>query len=282
MKAEDFTQQLIKNLLPRHMRRRVMHWHKFRQADYILVSYPKCGRTWLRVMLSHYYVERYGLAEGSLLDFANLHYQNPAVPKIFLSNDVLNEVLHRTRSPEIIDNDKSAYYHRNVIYLARDPRDVVVSMYFQRSKRDSNYRGSLLEFINDEVDGLNTIIRFYNAWAAALPKIDRSLLIKYEDMRADPGATLGRFLEFTGHTPDPVMVQNAVEASSFERMKKMERNNQFERSWLKAGDVKDEESFKVRRGKIGGYTDYLEEDGIASVNRLINERLAPDFGYQSP
>jgi hypothetical protein len=64
-------------------------------------------------------------------------------------------------------------------------------------------------------------------------------------------------------------------------MKKMERNNEFSRSWLRAVDVQDEESFKVRRGKIGGYTDYLEDNEIAAVNRLIDEQLAPDFGYQS-
>jgi hypothetical protein len=77
------------------------------------------------------------------------------------------------------------------------------------------------------------------------------------------------------------MIQNAVDASSFERMKKMEHNNEHDRSWLKAGDVQDEESFKVRRGKIGGYIDYLEDDEIAIVNRLIGETLVPDFGYQS-
>lgn len=281
MKAEDFTQYLIKTFLLKHPRRRANHRHKFRKADYILVSYPKCGRTWLRVMLSHYYVERYGLVDGSLLDFANLHYQNPEVPKIFLSNDVLNEVFHQTLPPEAISGDKSVYYHRKVIYLVRDPRDVVVSMYFQRSKRDTGYQGSLMDFIKDDIYGLNTIIRFYNVWAAALPKIDQSLLLKYEDMRADPGEILKSLLEFTGHSPDPAMIQNAVDASSFERMKKMEQNDEHDRSWLKAGNVQDEESFKVRRGKIGGYIDYLEDDEIATVNRLIGETLAPDFGYQS-
>ena len=126
---------------------------------------------------------------------------------------------------------------------------------------------------------MQTIIRFYNAWAAALPRVGKSLLIRYEDMRADPGAVLARLLEFTGHDPDRDMVQRAVEASSFERMKKMERNNEFDRSWLKAGDSTDEESFKVRRGKIGGYADYLEDTDIERLNRLIRETLAPDFGY---
>lgn len=279
MKPEDLPQQLIKTFLPKDLRRRANHWYKFRKADYILVSYPKCGRTWLRVMLSHYYAERYGLAPGSLLDFANLHYQNPEIPRIFLSNDVLNEVLHRTRPPEVIDRDKTAYYGRRVIYLARDPRDVVVSMYFQRSKRDRNYQGSLLDFIDDDIDGLKTIIRFYNAWAAALPRIEHSLMLRYEDMRADPAAVVTRLLAFTGHEADRDMVQHAVEASSFERMKKMERNNEFERSWLKAGDSRDEESFKVRRGKIGGYADYLEEADIERLNRLIRENLAPEFRY---
>jgi len=281
MKPEDFTQQLIKTCLPRSQRWRAIQWYKFRKADYIVVSYPKCGRTWLRVMLSHYYVERYGLAEGSLLDFANLHYQDTAVPRIYLTHDVINRVLRRFRSPGDVSSDKSAYLRRKVIYLARDPRDVVVSMYFQRTRRDTSYQGSLLDFVNDEIDGLDMIIQFYNVWAAALKKIDQSLLVRYEDMQADPGATLIRLFEFMEHDPDPVMVQNAVDASSFDRMKKMERNNEFNRSWLKAGNVSDEESFKVRRGKVGGYIDYLESDEIAAINRLINEKLVPDFGYQS-
>ena len=275
MKPEDLPQRLIKALLPRNARRKVNRWYKFRTADYILVSYPKCGRTWLRVMLSNYYVERYGLAHGALLDFANLHLQNREIPRIFLSNDIPHTVI----PPEAISVDKSAYYDRKVIYLTRDPRDVVVSMYFQRTRRDTNYTGNLRDFIFARVGGIETMIRFYNVWADSFPKIKNLLLIRYEDMKADPERTLTGLLQFLGPDPDREIVHNAVEAASFDRMKNMERDNAFARSWLKAGNVNDEESFKVRRGKIGGYADYLDKEDIEKLNRLIESRLSPVFGY---
>jgi hypothetical protein len=261
------------------MANRVNRWYKFRKADYILVSYPKCGRTWLRAMLSKYYTERYGLPAGTLLDFANLHYQNREIPRIFLTHDVINNVLNRIVPPDAISTDKSVYYKRNIIYLARDPRDMVVSMYFQRTRRDKDYTGRLQDFIHNDVGGLDTIIRFYNAWADSFPHIDRLLLLKYEEMRADPLLTLVKLFEFMDHAPDREIIQHSIDACSFERMKKMERDNQFSRSWLKAGDVNDEESFKVRRGKIGGYTDYLDADEIGKIENIIKSRLSPVFGY---
>ena len=84
MKPEDLPQKLIKILLPRKLRRNANRWYKFRRADYLIVSYPKCGRTWLRVILSYCYVERYALASGSVLDFANLHYMDRQYPEYSL------------------------------------------------------------------------------------------------------------------------------------------------------------------------------------------------------
>ena len=50
--------------------------------------------------------------------------------------------------------------------------------------------------------------------------------------------------------------------------------------FLRAGDVRDPESFKVRRGKIGGYEDYLSaEDRQYATDALT--RLDPRFGYES-
>ena len=280
MKPEDLPQRLFKTFLPRKTANRVNRWYKFHRADYFLVSYPKCGRTWLRTMMSKYYTERYSLPGNLLLDFAYYHYMNREIPRIFFTNDALNNVLQGIAPPETISRDKSAYYDRNVIYLARDPRDVVVSMYFQRTKRDRNYTGSLQDFIHNDIGGLDTIIRFYNAWADSFPNIERLLILKYEEMRADPNRTLARLLDFTGHTPDAGIIQNAIDACSFERMKRMERDNEFNRSWLKAENVNDDESYKVRRGKIGGYTDYLDADEIGIIDNKISSSLAPVFGYQ--
>ena len=275
MKAEDLPQKLIKTFLPREMRLRANRWYKFHTADNYIVSYPKCGRTWLRVLLSNYYIERYGLKSGSLLDFANLHQQNRDIPKIFFTHYIKNTAI----TPEDINTDIPKVFKDTPVFLVRDPRDVIVSLYFQRTRRDMNYTGSLVDFIYGESGGLATLIRYYNVWADYLTGAKNYLLIRYEDLCTGTSAELTRLLQHLGHTPDGGVVRYAVEISSFERMKMRERNNEYNRSWLRAGDSNDMESFKVRRGKIGGYTDYLEDADIERINRLIRNTLTPEFGY---
>ena len=181
--------------------------------------------------------------------------------------------------PEEIGTDKAAYERRKVVFLARDPRDVIVSMYFQRTRRDASYKDSLSDLIFGEVGGVDTLIRYYNIWAESLAGIENKLLIKYEDMRGDTEKVLTDLLKFMGHEPDSAIVHNAVAASSFERMKKIEHDRPFDRTWLQAGNVNDEESYKVRRGKVGGYVDYLSEAELKRLNRIVSENLSPLFGY---
>src|SRR5262245_59552227 len=60
---------------------------RLREADCVVVSFGKSGRTWLRVMLSRFYQQRFGLSQRSLIGFANLHEKNPVIPKILFTHD---------------------------------------------------------------------------------------------------------------------------------------------------------------------------------------------------
>ena len=48
---------------------------------------------------------------------------------------------------------------------------------------------------------------------------------------------------------------------------------------LRPGDKTDAESFKTRRGVVGGYTDYLGDTEIEFLNQYIAKNLYRDFGY---
>jgi alcohol sulfotransferase len=66
-------------------------------------------------------------------------------------------------------------------------------------------------------------------------------------------------------------------------MRKMEANSTF---WLSGGrmrprDRKNPQSFKTRRGKVGGYRDHFDDGEIAEIDRLIAEQLSPVFGYDT-
>ena len=71
--------------------------------------------------------------------------------------------------------------------------------------------------------------------------------------------------------------------ASVENMRKMEQENAGRltaSARLKPADANDPSSFKVRRGKVGGWRDYVTEDEAEALDRLVRERLSPVFGYK--
>src|SRR5207245_5201871 len=93
------------------------------------------------------------------------------------------------------------------------------------------------------------------------------MMIRYESLRASPAENFRDVLATLGETaPDMSIFQAALDFSEFENMKKMEAAGAFDSKILRPGDVRDPESFKVRRGKVGGYREYLsaEDDEYAA------------------
>jgi hypothetical protein len=64
-------------------------------------------------------------------------------------------------------------------------------------------------------------------------------------------------------------------------MQRREATRPADATPFSAGRPGDPESFKTRRGKIGGYVDYLSAEDIAWLNRRIDAELDPFYGYSS-
>ena len=62
-------------------------------------------------------------------------------------------------------------------------------------------------------------------------------------------------------------MQDLLASSSFDKLKDKERRNAFNSYRLSPGNPGDSDSFKVRRGKVGGYRDYFEPGEIAVIPR---------------
>ena len=270
-KPEDRVQFAIKKLLPKRIKKRVMNAWKFLTAKYVVVSYPKSGRTWLRATLTFYFEERYGLDAPPLLEFANLHYLDRRIPKILFTHDG-----DPGAGPDELERDKSRYRSKHVIFLARDPRDVCVSMYFHRKKRalDLDLDIPIIEFASGPRGGLRTIVEFMNIWANALDQIPNSYCLSYEHMHSAPEKTLAEALRFLGEDPDLRAVALAVEKAQFNKLKAMEGSGAFESGRLTPANAEDSESFKVRRGKVGGYSDYFDIDQQKQLNEIVEGSLS--------
>jgi hypothetical protein len=63
-------------------------------------------------------------------------------------------------------------------------------------------------------------------------------------------------------------------------MQKLEAAGAFDSNILHPGDVRDPESFKVRRGKVGGYREYLSADDQRFAAAAMTE-LDARFGYST-
>jgi len=90
-----------------------------------------------------------------------------------------------------------------------------------------------------------------------------------EDLRLRTENTFQNLLRFIGldqAAPEPV--REAVAFASFEQMQHLEATGRFDSPVLKPQDPEEPESFKVRRGKVGGYLDYLSDADIAYLEQM--------------
>lgn len=236
-----------------------------------LVSYPKSGRTWLHHMLVSYYGGRFNVPEKRRI--IEMSQRDRRIPSIVLTHDGKADYFWNRR--------KSHYRQTRVLFVVRDPRDTVVSHYHQYKDRDGIYHGSLSAFIRDRHYGIETLIAFLNCWARAVNSMPDFLLVRYEDLRAEAAPVFRRVLEFLGEAGiDEKLLQEAVDKSSFDAMKAREAAGQSRLSGMQRV-IRSEDSHKVRKGKVGGYRLELVPADIAYVDRMVEERLDPFFGYSN-
>jgi len=116
-----------------------------------LASYPKSGNTWVRFLIANL------VRPNETIDFSNVNGVIPG-PEVTRNRDLM-----RIPRPRII---KSHQYfdprYKQVIYIVRDPRDVVVSQYhFQRKRKIVADGFPLSDFVSRFLAGETC---FYGSW----------------------------------------------------------------------------------------------------------------------
>lgn len=262
--------------LSRYLRDRLA----LRTADVVFVSFAKSGRTWVRVMLSRLYQQRFALPESSFLEFDNFHRLDPKIPRVLFTHD--GDSMKR---PDQLTSDKSKYAGKKVVLLVRNPIDIAVSRHFHlrhrvvEKSRKAQGKMPLGEFLWCPVGSVPTIVAFLNDWDRARAVIPQLLVVRYEDFRAQPQQTLRRLAEFLEIGSTDAEIADAVSFASLENLRRREAENFFENVRLGAREEGNADSFKVRKGKVGGYRDYLSPEEAERLEAFVRSQLAPDFGY---
>src|SRR6266487_4098573 len=250
-------------------------------GDMIVLSIPKSGRTWLRTFLCAYFCKR----SGHDFTLTPERYGDPAISRVIYSHDLFE---HRTKG-DLWDAVRGKYLipsrelrRAKIVLLARDPRDVFVSLYLQMTRRDLGTRDefgrrTIGDMLRDQRFGIGSIVQTMNDWLDGFSGRRNFSLLRYESLRAAPAEQFGALLALLGETrPNMSIFRDTLDFSEFSNMQKLEAAGVFDSKILQARDIHDPESFKVRRGKIGGYEDYLSvEDRQYAMDAL--RRLDPRF-----
>lgn len=242
-----------KMLLGQHKpRRNLVIW----PDDIFLVSFPKSGNTWTRFLIANL------VHPDQPVGFENIHR---LVPDPFAT--AKRDFDHMARPRIIKSHECFEPRYPRVMYIVRDPRDVVLSQYHYHRKCNKIEDGySMEKFVDRFVAGDTCPHGSWGenvgTWLTARQNHPRFLLLKYDDMTADPHREMSRVSSFLGLNADAARIATAVERSSAERMRKLEKAQADQCGLTK--DSRKDLSF-VRAAKSGGWQKDLPENLVAKV-----------------
>ena len=227
-----------------------------RPDDTFLVSYPKSGNTWARFLIANL------IHSEKSPDFGNIDELIPA-PEV-ISKRRFNQL----RSPRIIRTHSSFDPRfKRVIYIVRDPRDIVVSQFHYHRKRKRIGDNCPIEtfvarFLAGETTEDGSWKHNVASWIASRFGDPRFLLLRYEDMIEDTHRELGKIAQFLDFAASPEQIAIAVERSSAGQMRKLERSSGDQCALIKG--TRQDLPF-VRSAKSGNWKADLPKQCVASM-----------------
>jgi len=264
------------------------------RANLLIIGHPKSGNTWLKAMISRLYQIRYGLPESKLINTDEFARKIPEIPRLAATNGYYSYEgeIGKLLAVGAPDNPLR---HKPVLFLARNPIDIAVSWYHQFTKRQSRAKQELINhFIDHPIDrrtvqmwdfvrhsdiGLPSLIEYQNTWARNIADLEHGMLTRYEDLRAEPVPTLRAITELMGESFSEAEIRAAVEWGSFDNLQKLETSGTFSQGGMKLVNANDPSTYKVRRGKVGGYREDFDPRQVAELEALVRENILPELGY---
>jgi hypothetical protein len=228
-----------------------------RPDDTFVVSYGKSGTTWTSFLIANL------VHPDTAVTFGNIN-------ELILDPDAIpKRRLVRIPGPRVL---KSHYCfeprYPRVIYIVRDPRDVVVSQFHMNRKRNAIADDYPMEkFVTRFVAGQTSVFpgswgEHAGGWLAARLGRPDFLLVRYEDMLSDTVRELGRIAAFLKIDQNPERIARAVELSSADKMRQIEKTSAH--LWTTTKGTRQDIPF-VRSAKSAGWRSSLPMSSVAEI-----------------
>lgn len=239
--------------------------YTFQEDDICLVAYPKSGNNFLLFLTAM-------LLYRKKIDWAT---------KGDIVQNVTDEPIENLPFPHLVWSHESYdSTYPKVIYLVRDPRDIVISYYYHHLK----YTGekiSFSEFFDRSLKGNIWPGRWdsnIESWLDNQEKVKNGfLLVKYEDLLQETAKEAHRIMNFLNLDRTEQEVNEAVNWASFDNMKALEQKQQSHLN----GDspyVNKNMPF-VREGKVNKWKSVLSKEQQQQINQTFDKTLTR-LGYK--
>ena len=219
---------------------------KTRDSDIFVVSYPRSGNYWVRFMLGTYF-------NDVKIDWNNFKKYCPMI------YHVSGIDLKQIKPPRIIgSHNKYVADLPNVIYIIRDPRDVVISQYFYNLKRghvDCEFDDFFDEFINKNINSFGDWEENVRSWFN-----HADYFTFYERLLDNTEEELSNIIYKLTDEVNDNKIDEAVEWCRFDNMKRLEK----EQGHLNQQTVKDIDF--IRKGKSKQWEDFLSDNQKETIN----------------
>ena len=232
-----------------------------------IASYPKNGNTWLRSLLSAYYFTKNGnFINDKILKnipqfpekryFTNFHYDKSLPTSTAQFWIKAQEIINKEKKINFfkthniygsLDNTdfSNKYNSIGAVYIIRDPRNVLTSMmnHFEMNKDEAltfmlnEKKFTYDHFKKNDYSDFQFISSWEKNYKSWIKNKDFPIkLIKYEDLIDQTFYVVKDLINFInktckiGNNFDKSKAQNAIETTSFEKLKKIENNHGFSES----------------------------------------------------
>ena len=274
-----------------------------------LASYPKSGNTWVRAFLSAYYYSNDGKFTFELLKKIKQFPSKEFFDQKLLSVDEASEnwliaqkkikdrkkicflKTHNVNGAFKGNSFTTTEFTAGVIYIVRDPRNVLTSVmnHYSLSESDglkmmnSVYRNLRDENDNDNYSNYSFISSWsnnYNSWK--LSKNINSLFIKYEDLENDKYNTFSKIVNFTNNIIkkeskiDENKFKLALETTNFEVLQKKEEYEGFDEAVYSSKEGKIKRFFNL--GTKNNYKNLLKPETSKVIEGLFKKEMK-ELGY---
>ena len=246
---------------------------KARPGDVFVITYPKSGTVWLSAILSSI-TKPNGSSEGPIMGETGPLFEIANHEKLEVAPSPRYMVTHLQSELLPYSSDNSVKY----IYLARNPRDVVVSYYHFMSQTSMgpvsfNFDGTWDEFVEYFMKGNLPYGSYFDHVVEWWSRKDNEnvLFLKYEELKKDFKGQAKIIGEFLGFKLSDEEAEAVEQECTFEAMKKKSNNTKFAKMFKR--------SSHLRKGIVGDWKNHFSDAQLEEFNQLYKSRMG-DTGLE--